>query len=181
VLGFCTVQAVDAQDDRTVVREALRFALHHAAGQHARGAYGQGLTGYDMWIKTLEENKANGFGLAYNAQCWSECRSMAATFLTEAKRRLNDEKLDPLFDQAIGHYTRVSRALSAVARLFPFHPDQSDAMRQRVADGKARRQAVEHLTAARQAEESGLQVLAEIATALGSTDVNAPVSAASAD
>jgi len=165
-------------DDRTAVREALVFALDHAAGKDSHEIWHAGLDGYDTWIKALQDNKlvndskAIGLGQAYNAQCWAECRRQAVGFLQEAKKRLSDEKLAPQLDEAVGHYKTVSKNLETVARAFPFDVDDKKGMDKRVKDASRRAKAVQALTAARDAERSGLKALAHIAVALGAKRIN---------
>lgn len=171
---LCMVLATKgkAADDRTTVREAFRFAVEHGAGKHSNDKWHTGLTGYETWIKALEDDEAVkgdviGFGCAYNAQCWAECRRNAVDFLEEAKKRIDDEKLGPLFDEAIQHYTVVRDNLNAVANLFPFKLGDEKGMNQRIRDADRRAKALEALKAARGAEEAGLKVLAKIAEVLG--------------
>ncbi len=168
---IATVRKGAAADDRTTVREAFRFALEHGAGKHSNDKWHTGLSGYDAWIKALEDDEAVkgdviGFGQAYNGQCWSECRRNAVAFLKQAKRRLDDEKLSPLFDESIRHYEIVSENLNAVGKLFPFSLGDKKGMAERIREPERRAKAVEALRAARDAEEAGLKVLAKIADAL---------------
>jgi len=170
---ICMVIATkgEADDDRTTVREAFRFAVEHGAGKHSNEKWHTGLSGYDTWIRALEDDEAVkgeviGFGCAYNAQCWAECRRQAVTFLEEAKKRLDDEKLIPLSDEAIKHYTVVRDRLDAVGKIFPFDVRDEVGMDLRFREADRRTKAVEALRAARTAEASGLKVLAKIADAL---------------
>ncbi|HUT32894.1 MAG TPA: hypothetical protein VNE39_05400 [Planctomycetota bacterium] len=174
-IGWAVVAVVrtgKASDDRTVVREALRFALEHGAGKHSNEKWHTGLSGYDTWIKALAddrlvaEDKVIGFGNAYNAQCWAECRRYAVAFLEEARKRLADPKLALLLDEAIARYKVVSEQLGAVAKTFPFKVDDTRGMDERLRDAARRAKAIEALKAARAAEESGLKALAELAAAL---------------
>jgi hypothetical protein len=98
-----------------------------------------------------------GFGLAYNAACWHECRKQAEAFLVEARERLNGVT-GPAFDQAIAAYGAVASSLAEVAELYPFIGRKDEHM----ADPGRREQAVDALHAARRAEETGLEALAEI-------------------
>ena len=108
-----------------------------------------------------------GFGQAYNAQCWAECRRHAVAFLEEAKQRLADPKLAPLFDEALARYRIVSEQLGAVAKAFPFKVGDTAGMNERIRDAGRRAKAVEALTAARDAEAAGLKALGRIVDALG--------------
>ena len=172
--GMATVLMVlggQGTDDRTAVREAMFFAVEHGAGKHSHEKWHTGLAGYDTWIKALGNDKAIadkafGFGLAYNAQCWAECRHFDVAFLKEAAGRLDEARLKPMFDEAIGHYTTVSKNLTAVAEMFPFKSGDGKGMDARAQNASLRAKAVKALTAARTAERAGLKTLAQIAEAL---------------
>ena len=166
VTAACIVKPTKAADDRTVVREVIAFALEHGAGKDSHEVYRTGLAGYDLWIKTLEDNKAIGFGQAYNGVCWAECRRYAVQFLEEAKRRLDDEELSPRFDEAIGHYTIVAAKLTELADIFPFEPGKDEAMDERMKDASRRQRALAAVRAARAAEAEGLKALADLAAGL---------------
>ncbi len=159
-------------DDRQIVRDALQFALDHAAGRYAFENYKAGLAGYDLWIAALRKipHLANimtpVFGQGYNAQCWAECRQMAAAFLKEAKQRLNDSRLDALFDAAIADYSTVAAALTRVAELTPFAPPEGETALQRLADESVRGQVIAALEQARDAETRGLADLKQLLAAL---------------
>jgi hypothetical protein len=173
-----TVRPCAAADDRVVVREALRFALGHTTGAHDHEKWHSGLGGYDVWIAALgnaeliRTDKVVGFGQAYNAQCWAECRRHAVAFLVEARTKLADPKLAPDFDEAIKQYKVVAASLKSVAEAFPFKHDDMEAMNARIAEPARRQQAARALTAARDAERAGLKALARIAVALGAKDVD---------
>jgi len=167
-----------AKPDRTAVREALVFALDHAAGKHSHDVWHTGLSGYDTWVKALQDDKrvkeeeVIGFGHAYNAACWAECRKHAVAFLEEAKKRLDDKRLSPQFDEAIKHYKIVSASLDAVAKAFPFNVRDQKRMRERIKDAARRAKAIKTLQTAREAERAGLKALARIAVSLGAKGVD---------
>jgi len=171
-LGFTNVQfpqRCEPKDDRTIVREALRFAVQHGTAKHEGGPYGIGLAGYDKWIAALEDEERwaesgdPAAGQPYNAMCWSDVRSHAAPFLQEAQRRLKDAELNPLFDEAIKHYAKASERLKEVSRLFPFEGRNPGAMEKRIRDAELRARAVALLREARESEKAGLEVLNRIA------------------
>ena len=149
-------------EDRVAVREALLFAIEHAAGKHSRELWRSGLPGYETWIKALSANKAEGSGQAYNAQCWAECRRNAVAFLEEAAKRLDDEHLAPLFADTIARYKTVSARLDAVAKAFPFDVADEQAMADRIKDESRRAAAVRLLQAARDTEAAGVETLQKI-------------------
>jgi len=168
VVTLCT-----PADDRKTVREALVFAVKHGLGAGRQEQYETGLAAYDLWARALRDEKLAtedqtiGFGCAYNAQCWFECRRNAVGFLKQAKDRLGNGKLSPLFDEAIGHYEAVAAELSAVAQAYPFSTAKQDEMAARIKDKTTRLRAAGALEKARDAEKAGLTVLAEIARRLG--------------
>jgi hypothetical protein len=159
-------------DDRQIVRDALQFALDHAAGRYAFENYKAGLAGYDLWIAALRKipHLANimtpAFGQGYNAQCWAECRQLAVAFLKEAKQRVDDSRLDSVFDVAIADYIAVAAALTRVAELTPFSPPEDEAALQRLQDESVRGQLIAGLEEARDAEARGLADLKQLLAAL---------------
>ncbi len=136
-----------------------------------------GLPGYDAWIKAFQgpkalDHKAGGFGQAYNAQCWAECRRHAVAFLEEARQRLGAARLKDEFDEAVRQYKVVRDNLDAVAKLFPFHLSDPKGMGRRIKEAPTRAKAARALAAARKAEVAGLRALARIAVALGAKDID---------
>ena len=174
-LGFTNIQfpqRCEPKDDRTIVRESLRFAVQHGSSGNADSPYGTGLVGYDKWIAALGDDKLcterAGIGVdqAYNAACWSDVRGYAVPFLQEAQERLKDAKLTPLFEEAVKHYTKVSDRLTGVSRLFPFEGGNPEAMGKRIQDAALRARAAAALREAKESEKAGLEVLTRIADAL---------------
>ena len=176
-LGFVWMEfptKVAPADDRSAVGEALVAAVGLAAGKYGHGdGSSMGPGGYDNWIKGLEaaEGKSSGFGMAYNAACWSECRRHAPTFLAEARERLADETMNADFDKAIARYALAGEQLKKVSELFPFTPADEPAMDERFKDPGRRKQAARALRAARRAEVEGVKSLAQLAAALGAESV----------
>lgn len=152
-------------DDATTVRDALRFALDfqkEAASVPEDAAYISGLRAYDMWIAALRDPESNPHGASFNAQFWAECRRFAVEFLEAAKARVGNERLTPLFDEAISDYREVAGNLSRAAELFPM-----DGQREaRLKDEQIRAEATRTLQAARAAEEKGLDALARLLNAM---------------
>ena len=159
VIEMYSVKPVKPADDTTTVKQAFEFALEYARSpkKWIYDKYKAGLEGFDLWIGTLETDTADGFGMAYNAAVWLECRAYAVEFLKEAKERL-DSKLAPLFDEAISHYDVVARNLKRVEELFPFHTRKPE----HIKDAERRQKAIEALKTARAAEEKGLETLQKI-------------------
>jgi len=165
-LGFLWFQFPElgpSADDRTTVREALARAIDLAEGK-GFDSRSCGLRSYDNWIQGLADARDGkpGFGAAYNAACWSDCRRLTVPFLQEAKRRLDDRKLDPHFDEAIERYEVVSARLAEVAVLFPLAVGKDKEMAARFKDDARRRKATEALAQAKSAEAAGLAALKNI-------------------
>ena len=154
----------EAASDEVVVREAFRTALWWAASPPELGLAGDAHVGpdaYEAWAASLEEGRALLNHHAYNASAWVETREMAVAFLGEVKERLSRADLDPLFDEAIGHYTAVRDRLAAVEAKYPV-PHEGWEKRETVQDEET----AAVLRQAGQAEELGLAVLGRIAAAL---------------
>ena len=160
MIEMYAVKPAQAPDDTTAVKEALTFALEYAQSpdKWVFPKYKAGLAAYDNWIKAFETQTAEGFGTAYNAEVWSECRSLAVGFLKEAKGRLADANLDPVFDEAISHYEIVASELGKVKELFPFLALKPE----HIKDAARREKAVAALKTARDAEAKGLELLKRI-------------------
>jgi len=167
------LQAVTTRKPTGTVRRAVKTALQWAVDFGARGDaddpmrspdYASGLAAYDQWIKALDDPKAyegHAIGAMYNAHVWRECRHHAVAFLQEAKERLGEDELSPLFDDAIKHYQRVERKLGIVCDQFWFEsPDAKDPQPER------QQRAQRALRDAMRAEQAGLEALARIAAAL---------------
>lgn len=149
-------------DDVTAVKEALEFALEIAESptKWIYPGYQAGITGFDTWIRALESGKVDGFGNAYNAAVWHECRSYAAAFLREAQHRIGGG-ITSLFEEAIRQYSVVAEHLARFTELFPF-TGPNTAGTEVTAEDRVRK-GLNHLRTARSAEESGLLTLERIA------------------
>ncbi len=158
ILEMYSVTRGEAADDRKAVREALAFALAFAQSpaKWVYPKYKAGLAGFDRWVKALEGNVAHGFGTAYNAAVWHECRGFAVDFLKEAKERLGGPAGS--FDEAIAGYEVVTANLQKVAELFPFRERRPE----HIEDEGRRAEAAEALRAAREAEAAGLEALEKL-------------------
>jgi len=161
VLEMYSVSPGKAVDDVRTVKETFSSVLEHSKSpsKWIFPRYKAGLAGFDNWISALENGKADGFGNAYNAVVWSECRNLAVEFLKEAKERMGDV-LKPLFDEALGHYEVVAQNLKNVSEIFPFKGPETKG--DEIKDEERCRTALEYLKNARKAEESGLGSLEKI-------------------
>ncbi|MBN2379580.1 hypothetical protein JXM67_07240 [candidate division WOR-3 bacterium] len=163
------VKPGEPRDDRTTVKEALEFALEisESPEEWIFEDYSAGPEAFDLWIAALEtdtllENPECVHGFKYNAQVWTECRMYAVEFLKQAKERLADPGLDPLFDEAIDHYDRVARSLYRVTELYPWYTGKPSFF----TDKERLAKAVAALRVARDAEAKGLETLAKIVEVL---------------
>lgn len=155
-LEMYKVKKCEPAEVKTAVKEALEFALKHA-GSPKRWIYPKyrgGLDAYNYWIRALETSTADGWGTAYNAAVWSECRDFAHKFLREVPERLGGQVV-ALFYKAAGHYRVVAENLKKVADTFPFFTMKPEY----IEDETRRRSAIEALKSARNAESLGLELL----------------------
>ena len=165
VVEVSSVRLAKPSDDRKAVQEALSYALEHGLNPdkytdpHCSG----GLQGYDAWIRSVEKGRAALFGLAFNTAVWAECRRYAVAFLKEAQQRLNDTGLDPLMEQAIGHYEIVSQKLDIVKQAYPFDPESTMDPIMLTERSQAAASALRH---AKHAESKGLEIISEIVAKL---------------
>ena len=139
------------------MREALAYALEIGHNRQKWTDRTGGLEGYDTWIRAMETGIADRFGLGYNAAVWAESRHFAVEFLKEAQARLEND-LKSLFIAALDHYTTVARSLKLVAEMYPF----AECNDKRVPVDDHALTAIEALKSARDAETTGLDVLAEL-------------------
>jgi len=166
VLNMSVIKPIAVADDRDTVREALEFAYSFATTRRwLNEEYYSGLDAYDRWITALEKKTADGFGTAYNAAVWNECRVQAVAFLAESRQRLAGV-CDNEFDNATAYYETVAEGLTQVADLFPFLNTTTPEKNAYVKDTQRIASAVTHLKRAREAEKNGLQSLQKIITAL---------------
>jgi hypothetical protein len=169
VLAVYTVRPAEAPDPAVAIKRALEFAVGYDRARRSREVpfatgleFKRGAAAYDTWIRALRSGKPTGFGVAYNAIVWSECRRFAAAFLKEA-RRLVDPELAPLFGEAIRAFRTASASLTKVSDTFPLDDGPYD---ERLADKALVRTAIEALGQARDAELEGMKVLERIVSSL---------------
>lgn len=152
--------------DKTI-KEALRFAIDFSAetNKWIGTEYKPGPAAYDQWIAALKLGKADAFGAAFNALVWSECRSYAVPFLTEARGQVNSV-LHPLFDEAILHYKKAAGNLHKVSGLFPCFTVSVLQRETNLKDKELCNTAITHLLSAKEEEIKGLAALSKIVAAL---------------
>jgi len=161
VLEMYRVQPYQTAEVASTIKAALDFALEHSRSPEKWifPKYRAGPAGFDAWISAVDVGKADGFGMAYNAAEWAECRGFAVEFLKEAKERLGAD--GSLFDEAVQHYEVVAKNLKELSKLFPFPPKGGE-----VNDKERCRSAVQYLKEAKVAEERGLGSLERIVNSI---------------
>ena len=169
--GFevCIVRPGKPADDRTALKDGLTFALAHAeydaAGGRKYGADAQnahGLAAYDRWIAHIEKGDPGDMWRA--APAWYACRSLAADCLAEAQTRIPDETLTPLFRQAEEAYAEAAEHLKPLAEKFTERTARDH--KAWLQDEAVRKSVLEHLRAARTADEKAMSILVQIAGGL---------------
>lgn len=161
LLQVWALSAVEPADDAKTVREALEYAIELGEGgdDFVGPPSKLGLPGYDLWLREIETGQAGGFGMAYNAACWAQCRYHAVAFLREAAERIGRHQ--KLWEDATSSYRTVFDHLAQVSALYPFEPALSAGFDYDL--DSTRDIAAGHIREARQAEEAGLLVLRELA------------------
>lgn len=107
-------------ENRTGYRDhyAVGRAVQLLSQPSASPKYETGLAAYGTWIAALEGRKADGFGNAYNAQCWAEAKHFAAEYLARLVPRYPGVRAE--LQEAAEAYAATAGAMARVARLFPF-------------------------------------------------------------
>ncbi len=170
-IGYLAVHEVEsapAQPAAVIVKRALEFAATWADPQRNEWRfqpYTAGPAAYTTWIEALRNGTAGGHGNAYNAQVWAECRRQAVSFLEEARLRLH-EVPEELFSSPLTHYRSVAGHLRALTALFPFVNVTEEERAANAREPHLVASAIDHLTAAREAEERALQGLTILAEAI---------------
>jgi hypothetical protein len=161
MLEILSVSPGKAADDRTILRGALDFAVKFNEGSSdwVLPDYLAGQQAYEVWIEAVSSGKAMLMGHAYNAAVWEECRRNGVAFLQEAKKRLDDTKLDHSLNGAIRSYGEVTYQLKDLSELFPFFENNRE---EPVGKNPRSKKAAEHLIAAKLAEAEAHKYLKEI-------------------
>jgi len=158
ILEVYFVQRAASQSDRDVVKSAFKFAtdFKHSPAVWLFDDYKAGIDAYDQWIRALDKNIANGFGVTYNASIWAECRAYARDFMGEAKEKLGGE-FGSLFDEGKEYYAEVAEKLESFEKLFPYPPDEAH-----IKDEVNRLKGIELLRKAQAAEGKALDIIEKI-------------------
>ena len=88
-VNFFTFRKLAPADDRTIVRDSLRYALDlfQHPGKHSFEHYGIGPNAYDNWIRAVTEH-GSSHGNWWNGTVWSECRAMGSGYFSEIEQKL---------------------------------------------------------------------------------------------
>jgi hypothetical protein len=113
-VSFFTFGKLAPADDKTIVRESLRYALDlfRHPERHSFEHYGIGPSAYDNWARAVVEH-GSSHGNWWNGTVWSECRAMASGYFTEI-----GQKFAPVAGQAreMGNaYREIADLLSRAA------------------------------------------------------------------
>jgi len=111
------------------------------------------LEAYDYWCEQLKAKNAIMWANSYNAQCWSEARAQATSFLSVIAK--DHPKVNALIS-AQESFKTVFRNLSKIAEMFPFTMKFED---DKITDEKIIKTAVKHLQGAKEAESKAIEQL----------------------
>ena len=137
---------------RQADREALLHAVTMLNYKQGNPMYANGEAAYDRWIESLDRGDAAPHGNSYNAHCWAEARRFARDFLARVSARNSD--ISDSIAPAITAYGEVADALDKLTDLFPF-PDPD----RKVDDPQVRAKAIDHLRAAKAADNRAAATL----------------------
>lgn len=146
-------------DDRTIVREALAFAVEFArpGGKWSKPGMRTGSEAYDLLIRSLERGTMDGWYLGLYANGWQECRQHASRFLSEAKRRLDGPGLSGALEAAAREAERLHVLFAKLYDMFPWMQPFGP-----IPDTERRYAGAELLRRAQQAEADAMEAYAEL-------------------
>jgi len=161
------VKSHETAPPEKTIRDALHFVIEFSADTNTwiSHEYKAGPAAYDQWIHALRLGHADAFGTAFNALVWSECRSYAVPFLTEAKGLVRSD-LHAYFDEAIRHYQMSAENLLKVAALFPCFNVSSLQRETNLKEKERCNMAIIYLLTAKEEEIRGLAALKKIVSEL---------------
>ncbi|PYI55673.1 hypothetical protein [Paenibacillus flagellatus] len=146
-------------DDRTIVREALAFAVEFGKpdGKWSKPGMRTGSEAYDLLIRSLERGTMDGWYLGLYANGWQECRQHASRFLNEAKRRLDGPGLAGALEAAAREAERLRVLFAKLYDMFPWMQPFGP-----IPDTERRYAGAELLRRAKQAEADAMKAYAEL-------------------
>jgi len=100
-VSFYAFERVSEVDERAQAKESLVYAidLWENPADHTEEHYGMGPDGYANWLSAFDTGHGEQHGAWWNATVWSECRKMAAAYLSEISERF-PETADAALDLA---------------------------------------------------------------------------------
>jgi hypothetical protein len=87
-VNFFVFRPVESRDERTIVRDSLRYAVEvfRNPTKYSLDGYGIGPDAYDNWAAAAPEH-GSSHGNWWNGAVWSECRKMAGAYFAEIAAR----------------------------------------------------------------------------------------------
>ena len=113
--NFYLIRKSEPIDRESIVRESLEYAidLYKHPGRYTDEPYGVGPVAYEKWRGAIEGGHGGEHGAWWNAKVWSECRNMAAEYLSEVAGLY--PSLSNRIEHLSGSFTEISNHLSAAA------------------------------------------------------------------
>jgi hypothetical protein len=117
-VNFFTFRKLAPVDDRTVVRDSLRYALDlfRYPEKHSLEHYGIGPDAYDNWLRAVAAGHGTSHGNWWNGTVWAECRAMASNYFAEVGQK---------FGTVAGPARELSTAYREIADLLSKISDKS--------------------------------------------------------
>jgi hypothetical protein len=108
-VNFFTFGKLAPADDKTIVRDSLRYALDlfRCPEKHGFEHYGIGPSAYENWTRAVAEH-GSSHGNCWNGTVWSECRAMASGYFSEVGQK---------FQPVAGQTRELSNAYREIADL----------------------------------------------------------------
>jgi hypothetical protein len=159
VLEVYSCERCEPASDRATLKQALGAALRHADGAEDMilEGYQSGPEAFRVWQRTVEIGDELPWGVAYNAEVWSECRYFASRFMRLASDRLGGE-LSADLEDAARLYSKVVTSLEVVRDVYPFR----GAGKNPVVKDRGRQRAARALGEAYEAEKRAVEVLRSV-------------------
>ena len=113
-VNFFSFPRVEPADDGTIVAESLRYAvdLYLQPNAHTQPPYAVGAGAWSSWITAVKNGHGRSHGNWWNAMVWSECRSRASEYLSEASEK--QKRFRHLAALALG-YREIGELLAKVS------------------------------------------------------------------
>ncbi len=89
-IDFFTFDKIQRADDKTIIKESLRYAMdltQNPDEYRLEKQYYIGLEAYNMWIKAVKDGHGASHGNWWNGTVWGECRRMASKYFSEIAQK----------------------------------------------------------------------------------------------